>query len=231
MSGLVPVLHKVTVSSATPAATAAMRSLLAGPNATEKKGKVTTQVPTGVTLHGVTIINGVGTADLSPAFASGTAAAVRARLAQAVYTLTQFPAVRSVRFRIDGHYLKGSFGAGVNLDHPVTRALFTDWLPAMFVDSPAYRATFAGGGRVSGLANVFEAQFVIQLIDAQGKWLYLKSTMASCGTGCWGTFSATISYTVSTPQWGTLKVWEPSAKDGKPTSVRSYPVWLTPAGK
>jgi hypothetical protein len=30
-------------------------------------------------------------------------------------------------------------------------------------------------------------------------------------------------------QWGTLRVWDGSAKDGKPENVREYPVWLTPA--
>ena len=38
--------------------------------------------------------------------------------------------------------------------------------------------------------------------------------MASCGTGCWGTFDVTIPYAVGQPGWGTLQVYEPSAKDG-----------------
>ena len=49
---------------------------------------------------------------------------------------------------------------------------------------------------------------------------------------CWcesGAFSATVRYDVPKAQWGTLRVWAGSAKDGSPVSVREYPVWLTPA--
>ena len=52
--------------------------------------------------------------------------------------------------------------------------------------------------------------------------------MATCGSGCWGTFDVTIHYTVSKAGWGTLRVWEPSAKDGSVTNLTEYPVWLTP---
>ena len=53
--------------------------------------------------------------------------------------------------------------------------------------------------------------------------------MATCGTGCRGTFDVTLRYTVSKGQWGTLRVYDPSAKDGSPEDIRDYPVWLTPA--
>jgi hypothetical protein len=53
--------------------------------------------------------------------------------------------------------------------------------------------------------------------------------MATCGTGCRGTFDVTIAYDVAKAQWGTLRVWDGSAKDGSPENVREYPVWLTPA--
>jgi hypothetical protein len=39
----------------------------------------------------------------------------------------------------------------------------------------------------------------------------------------------TIEYDVAKAQWGTLRVWDGSAKDGSPENVREYPVWLTPA--
>ena len=52
--------------------------------------------------------------------------------------------------------------------------------------------------------------------------------MATCGTGCRGTFDVTLDYNVSAAQWGTLRVYAGSAKDGSPENVREYPVWLTP---
>ena len=42
------------------------------------------------------------------------------------------------------------------------------------------------------------------------------------------TFSVSLNAGVSRSQWGTLRVWEPSARDGSPVNVREYPVWLTP---
>jgi hypothetical protein len=53
--------------------------------------------------------------------------------------------------------------------------------------------------------------------------------MATCGTGCRGTFSATVEYQVAKAQYGTLKVYAGSAKDGSPIDVREYRVWLSPA--
>ena len=53
--------------------------------------------------------------------------------------------------------------------------------------------------------------------------------LASCGTGCWGTFDVTLSYHVATAQWGPLRVWDLSEADGRPVAVREYPVYLRPA--
>ena len=68
----------------------------------------------------------------------------------------------------------------------------------------------------------------VELRDSSGAVLASQSVTASCGTGCWGTFSTSVPYTVATAQWGTLRVYDPSAKDGSPQDVRIYPVWLTP---
>ena len=52
--------------------------------------------------------------------------------------------------------------------------------------------------------------------------------MASCGTGCWGTFDAVFQYQIGSAQWGILRVYDLSAKDGAPENMTEYPVWLTP---
>ena len=77
---------------------------------------------------------------------------------------------------------------------------------------------------------MFEATFRVQLLDRDGDTLADKPVMASCGTGCWGTFRTTLAYDVPTAQWGTLRVYDLSAKDGTPENVTEYPVWLTPRG-
>jgi hypothetical protein len=82
--------------------------------------------------------------------------------------------------------------------------------------------------RLAGVANVFEAAFRFRILDARGRVLASGPPMASCGSGCWGTFDVTDGYHVASAGWGTLQVYEPSAKDGSPTNLTEYPVWLTP---
>ena len=151
------------------------------------------------------------------------------RLAQVVYTLTQFSTVRSVVFQIEGETVTVFGSEGIVLDGPVGRAQYYDQLPAIFVDRPAFGAALVNPGHVSGNADVFEATFRVAILGAAGKSLVDQQVMATCGTGCRGTFDVTISYTVAKGQWGTLRVYNPSAKDGTPEDIREYPVWLAPA--
>ena len=228
VTGLVPVLR--TVPETTGVAKAAMTALLAGPTSKESGDRtITTAIPDGTTLLGVTIKSGVATVNLSSAFdEGGGTASMRYRLAQVVYTLTQFSTVRSVLFQVEGQTVTVFGSEGIVLDGPSKRADWTDELPAIFVDRPAYGAALLNPGPVAGNADVFEATFRVAVLDGSGKTLVDQQAMATCGTGCRGTFSLTVAYDVSKAQWGTLRVYDPSEKDGTPGSVRDYPVWLTP---
>lgn len=229
--GLAPVLREIPATQAV--ATAAVRALLAGPNAKELGASpaMYTTVPDGTTLLGLAISNGIATVDLSSEFGSGGGtASVVGRLAQLVYTLTQFSTVTGVRLELDGAPVSTFSGEGIVLDHPLGRTDFLEQLPNIFVDRPAWGAAAGNPATVSGLANVFEATFRVQVRDAAGGLLADRQVMATCGTGCWGTFSTTIRYGVQKAQWGTLKVYDLSAKDGSPQDITEYPVWLVPAG-
>ncbi len=228
---LVPVLREVPRTQAV--ATAAIRELLAGPNAREQAASpaLVTTIPAGTQLLGLSITDRVATVDLSREYETGGgSASMFGRLSQVVYTLTQFSTVDGVLFELDGQPVTIFGGEGLVLDHPVGRADYHDQLPAIFVDRPAWGAALGNPGTVTGLANVFEATFRVQLMDAGGAKLADQQVMATCGTGCWGTFSAQLSYTVAKSQWGTLRVLDYSAKDGSPENVTDYQVWLTPAG-
>jgi len=227
--GLVPLLRDVP---ATPAiGTAAMNAMLAGPTEAERAERViTSAVPSGSRLLGLTIEDGVATVDLSREFESGGGSmSISVRLAQVVYTLTQFPTVQSVRFEIEGQPVTVFSSEGLILDGPVDRADYEELLPNIYVDRPAYGAGLGNPARIVGSANVFEAQFLITLIDGNGVVVAETPAMATCGTGCRGTFDVTVPYTVAASGWGTLRVWDGSARDGSPENVREYPVWLTPA--
>ena len=143
------------------------------------------------------------------------------RLGQVVYTLTQFPTVKSVVFQIEGEAVTVFSSEGIVLDGPSTRADYTDLLPDIWVDRPAFNAAIGNPARVTGNANVFEATFRIAILDAAGKTIADEQVMASCGTGCRGTFDVTIPYTVSKGQCGHLRAYSLSAKDGTPESSAS----------
>ena len=226
-AGLVAVLREVPGTTAV--ARAAMNALLAGPSSAEAGRSISTVVPDGSQLLGLTIKDGVATVDLSSEFESGGgSASVLTRLGQVVYTLTQFPSVKSVVFQIEGE-TRSVFGSeGVVLDGPVGRSDYVQLLPAIWVDRPAYGAAIGNPAHVMGSADVFEATFRISILDGSGKVIADQQVMATCGSGCRGTFDTSIAYDVAKAQYGTLHVYEPSAKDGSPVNIRDYRVWLTP---
>jgi hypothetical protein len=237
-AALVPVLRTVPTSPAT--ATAAMKALLAGPSAKERAARpqVETLIPVGSKLLGIEISGGLATVDLSAEFASVSPDSawdegifeLRGRLAQVVYTLTQFTTVDRVDLKLDGKPVTVFASEEIVLDKPVTRETYRErYVPLIFVDQPAWGAALVNPVRVTGLANVFEAQFRIALLGRDGTVLVDRPVVASCGTGCWGDFDATLSFDVPNAQWGTLRVWDISEYSGKPAAVREYPVYLRPS--
>jgi hypothetical protein len=230
-AGLAPVARTIPKTQAVGAA--AMRALLNGPNDSELGASPAfyTTIPDGTRFLGLDVSNGVATVNLSREFeAGGDAISVLGRLAQVVYTLTQFPSVDHVAFEVEGSPLTAFSGDGVVLDHPVGRADYEGQLAPIFVDRPVWGATIDNPVRIAGTADVFEAQFLFVLADAKGRILAQGPIHASCGTGCRGTYDITVPYTVQGSLSGTLKVYDRSEKDGSVIDAIEYPVTLTPAG-
>jgi len=227
VEGLVPTLRVVPKS--TGVARSAMNALLDPDAVLARYNQLSTGIPSGTKLLGITIKNGVATVDFSSEFESGGGSASAAyRLGQVTYTLTQFPTVRAVLFQVEGRTVTTFGSEGIVLDGPQTRKDFEDLLPSIFVDRPAFGAAANNPARVTGNANVFEATFRVALLDGSGKVLVDQQAMATCGSGCRGTFDVTLQYDVPKAQYGTLRVYFGSAKDGSPQDIRDYPVWLTP---
>lgn len=227
VEGLVPTLRLVPKS--TGVARAAMNALLDPEAVLAKYSQLSTGIPSGTKLLGIAIKNGVATVDFSSEFESGGGSASAAyRLGQVTYTLTQFPTVRAVLFQVEGRTVTTFGSEGIVLDGPQTRKDFEELLPSIFVDRPAFGAAAGNPARVTGNANVFEATFRVALLDGSGKVLVDQRAMATCGSGCRGTFDVTLQYDVPKAQYGTLRVYFGSAQDGSPQDIRDYPVWLTP---
>jgi len=230
VAGLVPTLRVVPKTAGV--ARAAMEALLDSDKIRDTYPQIATAIPAGTALVGISIKNGVATVDLSREFETGGgSASAMYRLGQVVYTLTQFSTVRSVLFQVEGETVTTFGPEGIVLEGPQARGDFRDQLPTIFVDRPAFGAAAGNPARVTGNADVFEATFRIAILDASGKVLTDRQAMATCGAGCEprGTFDVTLQYDVAKAQWGRLRVYYGSAKDGSPQDIRDYPVWLTPA--
>jgi spore germination protein GerM len=214
-----------TVPKTQQVAAAAMAELLAGPTAEDAAAGMTTAIPDGTEYIGTTIDQGVATVDLSGEFESGGGSlSMAARLAQVVYTLTQFPTVDFVTFTLDGEPVDVFGGEGIVLDRPVGRKDFEDLTPIIFVASPAVNDTVSSPLRVTGTANTFEAAFMLQILDANGTTLIEQPMMATSGTGTRGTFDATIEFNARPGSQITLRVFEHSAKDGSEVNVVEIPL-------
>lgn len=227
---LVPVHRQVPHTLAV--ARAAMQALLAGPTTTEAAGPdpLFTLIPAGTALLDISVSGGIATVDLTSEYETGGgSASMFGRLAQVVYTLTQFPTVTGVRFRLDGQPVTIFSGEGIVLDGASTRDDYRDYLPPIFLERPSWGGQLSAPARLTGIANVFEAQFTVEIAAADGTELARSDVHASCGTGCWGTFDVTLPLTVTQRQAGSVTVYDQSPRDGTREHVRTYPVTLVPA--
>jgi hypothetical protein len=208
-------------------AAAALRAVLDGPSGRELAAGLTTAVPPDTRLLDLAIADGLARVDLSGRFREGEGTpATRERLAQVVYTLAQFPTVKTVRLRIDGHAVS-SLG-GVKLDRALTRADFEDETPAILVESPGFATAVTSPFTVRGTANTFEATFEWELRGSSGEVLAKHFETATSGTGTRGTFSFPVAFRVGSRTQGSLVVFERSAADGSRIHVRSIPLTLQP---
>lgn len=219
-----PVLRSTTGPAV---ATAAIRALLDGPTAAERSAGLTSSVPDGTELLGLSVADGVATIDLSENYSSGGGSlSMTTRLAQVVFTLTRFPTVDAVNFRLDGEPVEVFGGEGIVLDRPATRAQFEEQSPAVLIESPTLNQTVEGPLRVSGSANVFEGVFHLELRDGEGRVLTTSRVEASSGTGTRGTFSTTLAVEESLSGPITLIAYVNSAKDGSRQEIVSIPLRL-----
>ncbi|HQJ97835.1 MAG TPA: GerMN domain-containing protein [Thermoleophilia bacterium] len=204
-----------TVPSSAAVATAAMNALLAGPNARERAAGLGTAIPAGTTLNGVVVEGGTARVDLSGEFAAGGGSlSMQARVAQVVYTLTQFRTVRRVDFLIDGGRVETLGGEGIMLHAGQRRSDWNDLLPAIFVETPAVGGTVRSPLTVAGTAMVFEATFVTEVLDEEGEILAQETVTASRGAPQRGRFSVEIGFLTHGARRGALLVYEVSMADG-----------------
>ncbi|TNH23040.1 spore gernimation protein [Micromonospora orduensis] len=186
----------------------ALTELAAGPTPAETAAGLTTLLPAGVEVTRIT--DGVA---VLPSVASVDDPAGRLREAQVVWTLTQFPTVRQVRF-----------GDGT----PRGRADYPGVLPPIVVTAPGVGARVGAPLTVTGTADVFEATVSVRVLDAAGREVATGFGTASCGSGCRGAYRVVVGWRTVREQRGTVEVYEVSARDGTRIHTMAVPVVLAP---
>lgn len=185
------------------------------------------EIPSGTRLARVVVADGTATVDLTRRFGTGGgSASMQARVAQVVYTLTQWRWIRRVTFELDGAPVEAIGGEGVPA-RDVTRGDLTNVLPPIFIDPPLETATSPLS--VSGSASVYEGTVSFRL-EANGVTIASGFTTATEGGPRRGDFAAKLAFDVEEPTDATLVAFEESANDGSETKVSRAPVRLCPAG-
>ena len=178
---------KSTITETPAIATATLQKLLQEP-----PSGLRSAIPSGTTLESVAVSGGRATVRFS------TSEMTHSAEGQIVYTLTQFPTIRSV----DG----GPFEA------PAGRAAYDDLttVAPIFVAEPERDSTVSSPVHASGTADVFEGTLAVD-VWSNGKRLRTQTIQATSGTGTRGTWSARIEVPAGPAK---LVFYEPSAENG-----------------
>jgi hypothetical protein len=190
--------HVVPVRRAVPPtqalARASLAALLRGPTAVERRSGYSSAIPSTTVLRDLALSHGLLTVDLNNRFqAGGGSLSMQLRVAQVVFTATQFSSVRRVAFRLDGKPVEAIGGEGVVVEPSVGRAVFEVVVPPILVEQPLSGDRIAAPLLVRGSANVFEARLFVDVQTPAGKLLAHRSVHASAGSGMRGRFSALIA--------------------------------------
>jgi germination protein M len=176
----------------------ALDALLAGPTSDEQSASLTTAVPAGTTLLDVSLADGLATVDLSRAFGTGGGTlSMQSRLAQIVFTATQFANSTRVLFRMDGVALTTLGGEGLTLTEPQQRMNMAHGITgSVLIDTPAYGATVHSTFTVSGEGDVYEGEFPIEVWSGDRQVVKAEGVRA----GAWGTWAPfKVTLTVDAP--------------------------------
>ncbi len=202
----------------------AVQALLAGPDDFERSIGMSTGIPTGTKLLKLNFADSTATVNLSNDFQSGgattlPAVAMQLRVAQVVFTLTQFSDIHQVAITIDGKPLEG--GASLK------RADLDAVTPKILVESPVPGGSVTSPVLVSGFANVFEGTVSYSVNAPDGAELdHGFTTATALAWGHWFNFTFTSTFTTQHHGLGRVILWEVSMKDGSHMNIYDVPVTM-----
>jgi len=206
---------------------AALEQLFQGPNAQESAKGLGSEIPPQTRLIGASVVDGVANVDVTGPFDDGGGTlSMTARMAQLVYTATQFPSVNSVRLFMHGTPVEALGGEGIIIDEPQTRADYEELTPAILVDGPGWFSICSSPLPIRGTANVFEASFLLEVYDGANKKVFERIMTATSGTGTRGTWTVNATFAGATPGTGAIRVFSYSPEDGSVVNEARVPITI-----
>lgn len=163
-------------------------------------------------------------ADMNEAFLAGAGGLLAdfTMLNQLVYTITFGEGTDAgVLFTVNDQPVTAFGSEGLDLSEPVYRDTFIEELARIFLTEPLLQ--LGDTYQVTGMANVFEASLTVQVVDGT-EVMHEEPVMATCGSGCWGSFTLEIDSSLVTPGESAIRVLTYSAEDGEPTNVVTVPI-------
>ncbi len=171
----------------------ALAELLAGPTASERAAGLHTEIPDGTALRDLNLSDGLATVDLNRDYERGGGTlSMTARLAQVIFTATQFDNVDEVLFWLDGAPVEFFGGEGIVLDGAQQRQ-DVDWAltKGLIIDTPVPGATVTSPITVTGEGDVFEADFPME-VRRNGERIGDVVIVFAGAWGNWADFETTI---------------------------------------
>lgn len=172
----------------------ALTGLLAGPTGEEYDAGLLSEIPPRTSLLDLNLSGGVATVDLSSAYAEGGGSlSMSARVAQVVFTATQFDNVERVQFWLDGKPIDFLGGEGIVVSDPLERLDVDRSLSGgVIIDTPAPGSTVTSPFTVTGEGDVFEGDFPI-VVRRNGVQIAGPFLSFAGAWGDWADFETTIT--------------------------------------
>ncbi|MEW6183874.1 MAG: Gmad2 immunoglobulin-like domain-containing protein [Bacillota bacterium] len=221
---LVREVHEVPRTTQT--AGAALEELIAGTPLTKGAYRV---LPADTKILGIAVKNGLATVDFSKEVlranvgASGEALGIQS----IVNTLTEFPSIEKVAFRVEGKLdesAKQWWGHVGLYGQPFTRDLSNVDEPVIWVYRPQPGQKITSPITITGSARVFEAAVSARLLSESGDVISRAYGMATAGAPERGEFTIKMDFSAPQTDKGRLEVFWASPKDGSPLDVVRIPV-------
>jgi len=210
-----------------------LEMLFNGLNDDERTIGMTTGIPPGTKVLGIVRDGATATVDLSTEFASSSGSLEETiRLAQVVFTITQFDEIDRVRFLIEGTAVEPILSHGFVVGQGLTRDSFAEVRASIMIEQPSPGAEVTNPLVVRGESNTFEAtvRYAITSGDNDGELMTEGFTTATGGNGTWGTFEVAVDVSDFPSDYrpgpGAIIMWEDSPRDGAPVNVVEVPIVL-----